>query len=197
MQPNKLNDLLQKIDIYLLDQILKGSISFGMKILDAGCGSGRNCNYLLEQGFDVIGIDIDSNNIKLLQEKYSKNRFFISKIETVSFTKASFDYIICNAVLHFAKNEAHFLQMFDSLFHLLQPNGTLFIRMTSNIGIENRVVPIKDGVYKIPDGSIRFLLTRELFQKLKNRYPFTMVTPLKTVNVADVRCMTTMIIKKN
>ena len=197
MQPNKLNDLLQKIDIYLLDQILKGSISFEMKILDAGCGSGRNCSYLLEQGFDVIGIDIDSNNIKLLQEKYSKNRFFISKIETVSFPKASFDYIICNAVLHFAENEAHFLQMFDSLFHILHQNGTLFIRMTSNIGIENRVVPIKNGVYKIPDGSTRFLLTRELFQKLKDKYHFTMVAPLKTVNVADVRCMTTMIIKKN
>jgi tellurite methyltransferase len=35
------------IDIYLFDQLLKGSIQPGMRVLDAGCGSGRNLVYLL------------------------------------------------------------------------------------------------------------------------------------------------------
>ena len=39
-----------QIDIYLFDQLLKGRISPGMRILDAGCGSGRNLVYFLREG---------------------------------------------------------------------------------------------------------------------------------------------------
>ena len=35
------------IDIYLFDQLLRGRIVPGMRIFDAGCGSGRNLVYLL------------------------------------------------------------------------------------------------------------------------------------------------------
>jgi tellurite methyltransferase len=37
------------IDIYLFDQLLRGRIAPGMRILDAGCGSGRNLVYLLRE----------------------------------------------------------------------------------------------------------------------------------------------------
>ncbi|MFT3743892.1 MAG: hypothetical protein QM785_06305 [Pyrinomonadaceae bacterium] len=39
------------IDIYLFDQIQKGRFSPGMKILDAGCGGGRNIHWLLRNGY--------------------------------------------------------------------------------------------------------------------------------------------------
>jgi tellurite methyltransferase len=39
------------IDIYLFDQILRGNISPGMKIFDAGCGAGRNIVYLFREGY--------------------------------------------------------------------------------------------------------------------------------------------------
>jgi SAM-dependent methyltransferase len=35
------------IDIYLFDQLLKGRIGSRDRVLDAGCGSGRNLTYLL------------------------------------------------------------------------------------------------------------------------------------------------------
>ena len=38
------------IDIYVFDQILRGNIAPGMRVLDAGCGYGRNLVYLLREG---------------------------------------------------------------------------------------------------------------------------------------------------
>lgn len=49
-----LNKLLGNIDIYLLDQILKGRFTKEMRILDAGCGEGRNLIYFLHEGFQVL-----------------------------------------------------------------------------------------------------------------------------------------------
>jgi hypothetical protein len=47
------------IDIYLFDQLLRGRIERGMRVLDVGCGSGRNIVYLLREGYDVFGVDAD------------------------------------------------------------------------------------------------------------------------------------------
>ncbi|HIE45828.1 MAG TPA: class I SAM-dependent methyltransferase, partial [Flavobacteriaceae bacterium] len=122
--------------------------------------------------------------------------FKVAKLEAIPFNKDYFDYIICNAVLHFANNEIHFFKMFSELFRVLKTNGTLFIRMTSDFGIENSVNEIENGVYDIPDGSTRFLLTNTILEKLKNKYNFDFIEPLKTVNVNNLRCMSTLIIKK-
>jgi SAM-dependent methyltransferase len=52
------------IDIYLFDQLLRGNIAPGMRILDAGCGSGRNIVYLLQEGYDISAIDENPAAIK-------------------------------------------------------------------------------------------------------------------------------------
>jgi len=196
MKPKQLNALLQNMDIYLLDQVLKGRITLDMQILDAGCGNGRNSAYLLRQKHYLIGIDSDAEKIRTLQEIFPKDDFFVSNIKKMPFKKEQFDFIICNAVLHFAENTTDFFEMMRELFRVLKPNGTLFIRMTSDIGIENNVTEIKEGVYKIPDGSTRFLLTKKLLKSLSETFLFDFTEPLKTVNVNYLRCMTTLVIKK-
>ncbi len=51
------------IDIYLFDQLLKGRIVPGMRVLDAGCGAGRNLLYFLRSGFEVCAVDESSDAI--------------------------------------------------------------------------------------------------------------------------------------
>ena len=46
-----------QIDIYLFDQLLRGRIRAGMRVLDAGCGSGRNLVYLLQSGVEVFATE--------------------------------------------------------------------------------------------------------------------------------------------
>ena len=58
-----LNERFGDIDIYLFDQILRGRITPGMRVLDAGCGFGRNLVYFLREGYEVFGVDADPHAI--------------------------------------------------------------------------------------------------------------------------------------
>ncbi len=57
MSEESLQELFGSIDIYLFDQLLKGRLVSGMRVLDAGCGSGRNLVYFLRNGYEVFGVD--------------------------------------------------------------------------------------------------------------------------------------------
>ena len=52
-----------QIDIYVFDQILRGNIASGMRVLDAGCGYGRNLVHLLREGCEVFALDLDANAV--------------------------------------------------------------------------------------------------------------------------------------
>ena len=62
-----LNLLFGNIDIYLLDQILKDRFKPHFKILDAGCGEGRNLIYFVRNEYQVYGIDRNADAIKMLK----------------------------------------------------------------------------------------------------------------------------------
>lgn len=201
MEPkNYLQKLLGDTDIYLLDQIMKGRFRASDKILDAGCGNGRNMHWFLQNSFEIYGIDMNEENINVLKNKnpnLSEERLQIFKVEKMNFPDNYFDHVICSAVLHFAKNTIHFKQMFTEMLRVLKSDGILFIRMTSDIGIENTIRLIADGVYQIPDGSNRFLLTKNFLAECMRENNLSFIEPLKTVNVNDERCMTTLVLRKN
>lgn len=185
-------------DIYLLDQIMKGRYKANDTILDAGCGYGRNLHWFLRNNIVIYGIDQDANAILDLRRRHPAiaERFRQSAVEKLPFEHAQFDHIISSAVLHFAKDTAHFRQMISEMVRVLKPSGSLFIRMTSDIGIEDKVQPAGDGVYDIPDGSRRWLLTRDLLEDVMRKNGLSFLEPLKTVNVNDIRCMSTVVLRK-
>jgi len=201
MELPAINQHFGNIDIYLLDQILKNKFQLGMKVLDAGCGEGRNLMHFINSGYDVFGIDINPMAIKVLQfivssirPDLNKNHFKEEDIAYLSFPDKTFDLIIASAVLHFAKDHNHFFKMVEQLIRRLKCGAMLFIRMASDIGLENLVVAKGSGRFLIPDGSERFLLTREVLKKLDNLYTLKYLEPFKTVNVSDLRCMSTLIV---
>lgn len=196
---NTIQQQLGQTDIYLIDQILKGRYKLHDKILDAGCGNGRNMQWFLQNNFNISGIDICKEAIDILKNIYPAlpaDRFLVSAIEETIFKDNYFDHIICSAVLHFANNTAQFKKMIAELIRILKPGGTLFIRMASDTGIENKVQLIADGVYSIPDGSKRFLLTKTLLADCLLQHNLKFIEPFKTVNVADIRCMSTLLLQK-
>jgi tellurite methyltransferase len=203
MTIQELNNELGNIDIYLFDQILKGRYQSNDKILDAGCGEGRNIIYFMKNGYQVYGIDQNPSAIRMVQYLFTginslklKDRFIIGSINSIPFSDNTFNAVICSAVLHFAENEDMFFTMFSELFRVIQSGGTIFIRMASNIGAEGRLPVSKDKKTFLPDGSYRFLLTREYLQILELKHQFTYLEPVKTVNVQDQRWMTTLVLQK-
>jgi len=191
-----LEEVIGSTDIYLIDQIMKGRYKAGDIILDAGCGYGRNLHWFLRNNVVIYGIDQDLNAIHDLQRHHPAiaERFRQSAVEMIPFGEGQFDHIISSAVLHFAKDTEHFGQMIAEMVRVLKPSGSLFIRMTSDIGIEDSVQPVGDGVYDLPDGSRRFLLTRTVLADMMRKNGLSFLEPLKTVNVNDVRCMSTLLL---
>src|SRR5215467_14324462 len=95
-----------QIDIYVFDQILKGRISPGMRVLDAGCGSGRNLVYFLREGYEVYAVDPDVQAVegvralaRTLAPPLPQSNFRVEAVEQMSFGDACADVVICNTVL--------------------------------------------------------------------------------------------------
>jgi tellurite methyltransferase len=203
LSPAELHQLLGNIDLYLLDQILKGQFQPSMKILDAGCGEGRNLVYFLNSRFDVYGIDKNENSIEELKAAtlkivpgYDLSKFKVGSLEQLPYSTRTFDAVICSAVLHFAENEEHFKAMVKEMWRVLKYGGFLFSRLASDIGIESLVKPLGSRRFQIPDGSVRFLVNEEILENITSELGGVLMEPIKTVNVQNNRCMTNWIISK-
>ena len=193
---------LQNTDIYIVDQILKGRFDNVKNILDVGCGSGRNISYFLQNDFNVFGIDPNEKRLEETKQLVSKlntttplSNFKIGTAEQIPFNN-NFDLIICNAVLHFAKNKNQFEEMLFSMWKKLNTNGILFIRLASNIGIENLVKPIGNNNYILPDGSTRYLVSEKMLLDYIAQLNAKLLDPIKTTNVQNLRSMSTWILRK-
>jgi len=205
MSPEELNHLLGNIDLYLLDQILKGRFAPGMRILDAGCGEGRNLVYFIRQGMDVWGIDRNPEALKLLR-MYGKSlhpgfdpeKIIEDDAADISLPPVSFDGIISSAVLHFAESHDHFRQMFAELARLLRPGGILFVRTAMLEGIATEAEALDQaGRYLLPDGSERYLLSQPLLEELCSWYQLAFLEPLKYVVVHQARSMGSFVLQKH
>lgn len=203
MTYQELNHELGNIDIYLLDAILKGRFSPGMRILDAGCGEGRNLQWFIRNHYDAWGCDSNPAAIQMLQyvarslnPNFDRNRFITAAVEDLPYPDEMFDAIICNAVLHFSENQDHFKKMWAQLYRSLKTGGILFVRTASIFGIEPLVEQMENGKYMLPDGSIRFLLSPDLLDELIKKPSFKSLEPVKTVLVQNARSMTTLVLEK-
>jgi trans-aconitate methyltransferase len=188
---------IKNIDIYLLDQMLKGRIQPSHKILDAGCGTGRNIKLLINEGYTVAAIDEKEAVINELKSSYPdiQQNFTNTSIEDFKTTE-QFDFIICNAVLHFAGGHEQFDQQFEQLISLLSCQGTLFVRMTTDIGIKELLSTNNDGVYNLPDHTTRYLITNDKLNQLLAKHELELIEPVKTVVVAGKRSMATLVFKR-
>jgi len=187
------------IDIYLFDQLLKGRIPRGSRVLDAGCGSGRNLVYLLREGYEVFGVDADPAAIAAVRDlapHLPATNFRVEPLEAITFDEASVDFVISSAVLHFARDDGEFQAMLLGSWRPLKPGGIFFCRLASTIGIENQVKRIEGRRFRLPDGSTRYLADEKLLADKGARLGGELVDPLKTTVVQNQRSMTTWVMRK-
>ena len=192
------------IDIYLFDQLQKGRLDRAVNVLDAGCGGGRNLVYLLKNGFNVFATDAAPKAIEqvralaaTLAPDLPLGNFPVVPVEKMPFDDQQFDFVVSNAVLHFARDGQHFDAMLTEMWRVLREGGILFARLASSIGIADRVQPLGNGRYRLPDGSERFLVDEAMLLEMTNRLNASLLDPIKTTNVQNLRCMTTWCVRKN
>ena len=194
------------IDIYLFDQILRGRVRPGMVVLDAGCGAGRNLSYFLREGYEVFAIDENPEAIgqtRTLKEELhptlSDDNLRVEPLESATLDADSIDFIINSAVLHFARDTVHFEAMLSQMVRLLKPGGVFFCRTASLIGLETlsrRMERLSDRRFRLPDGSVRYLVDEAQLIQLTEAFPGRLMDPLKTTVVQGQRSMTTWVVQK-
>ena len=115
-------------------------------------------------GYEVCGNDADANaiaQVRALAASLAAGRdhdFRVEPIEQTSFPDQHADVVMASAVLHFARDPAHFEAMLRQLWRVLKPGGIFFARLASTIGIADEVRPLGRGRYRLPDGSDRYLV---------------------------------------
>jgi SAM-dependent methyltransferase len=193
------------IDIYLFDQILRGNIRPGMRVVDAGCGAGRNLVYLLREGYEVFGVDADAAAVEsvrrtagLIAPDLPTANFQVAAIEEMPFPDAFADVVICHSVLHFARDEAHFDAMVRGLWRVLRPGGMLFCRLGSTIGAGDGIVfePLGGRRFRMAHGAEWLLVDEAMLMGLTRTLGGELIDPLKTSVVQGQRCMTTWVVRK-
>jgi len=198
-----LQEQFGQIDIYLFDQLLKGRISPGMRVVDAGCGSGRNLVYFLREGYEVFAADSDPLAVesvrslaRTLAPSLPASNFRVEAVEHMSFDVSSADLVVSNTVLHFARDDAHFESMLQRMWRILKPGGIFFCRVGSLIGMESQVKRIEGRRYWSPDGSERYLVDEALLRSATERLGGELADPLRTTVVHGQRAMTTWVMRK-
>jgi SAM-dependent methyltransferase len=189
------------IDIYVFDQILRGNLAAGMTVLDAGCGYGRNLVHLLREGCNIYALDANVEGVEHVRQLAAElapglgtDHFQVGAIEKMPFADGFADAVICNSVLHFARDEQQFLAMLEELWRVLRPGGLLFCRLGSRIGMEFE--ELRPHIYRIGDGSEWFLVDEAELLQITRQMDAVLVDPLKTTIVQDHRCMTTWVLRK-
>jgi SAM-dependent methyltransferase len=191
------------IDIYLFDQLLRGRFDERRRVLDAGCGSGRNLPFLITRGFDVHAIDEDPAAIAAtrtlaarLNPALPPDNIRQGALHALPWADGSMDAVICSAVLHFARDRTHFEGMVDDMWRVLAPGGLFFARLASSIGIERRISETV-GRVRLPDGSERFVVDEPYLLERTHELGAHLLDPIKTTNVHNQRCMTTWVLERD
>ena len=197
-----IRELFGDIDIYLFDQLARGRFDHRRRVLDVGCGAGRNLRYLLAHDYDCHGIDRDASAIAQLRRDAQSlgqgdadARFIVGDVETLPWGAHAFDVVISSAVLHFADNRQNFELMVAEMWRVLAPGGLLFARLASTIGLEGFGALAGQRV-RLPDGSDRFVVDEAMLLELTAQLGGRLADPLKTTNVQNLRAMTTWCVLK-
>jgi SAM-dependent methyltransferase len=191
-----------EIDIYLFDQLLRGRFDRRRRVLDAGCGRGRNLPFFLRHRFDVRAVDADPEAIRLVREIVAALhpalptvQIHCGPLDALPWDDGSTDAVVCSAVLHFARDERDFGAALREMWRILAPGGLFFARLATSIGLE-RQLSAATGRVRLPDGTDRFVVDEPTILAWTASLGGVLADPLKTTNVQNLRSMTTWVMEK-
>lgn len=103
-------------------------------VLDAGCGSGRDCNYISSQGYRCEGVDLSEGLLKIARESYPSIHFQIGDLRKLPFPDSTFGGVWANASLLHLEKTSDVKKALSEFNRLLKPDGILFVRVKAQLG---------------------------------------------------------------
>ena len=131
------------------------------RILDVGCGSGKDVQYFIDYGFQAVGIDASENMIREAKKKVADGDFKIMNLFSLDFPKESFDAAWVLDTVSFI-DKADMPKFLSSIYDVLKSNAVIFISARQGVG-ETEIEYEKLGNSKI---NIAFFYQEEMEELL-------------------------------
>lgn len=96
------------------------------RVIDIGCGPGRDAKIFSDYGLEVVGIDFSPNMIQIAKQNAPNCSFHIMDIEAIVFSSETFDGVWANcALLHVPKKNIHLV--LRKIYAILKSKGSLYL----------------------------------------------------------------------
>ena len=105
-------------------------IPVGGKVMDLGCGSGRDVKWFCEHGYDASGIDASEDLAAQAREHYGVH-VEIGAIEEWHAEEPYDGLWCCASLMHLKDTECR--KFFENLEHNLKPGGTIYVSVKSGV----------------------------------------------------------------
>jgi len=120
-------------------------LSPSLKVLDVGCGPGLFTEFIIEQGVEGQGVDIDPALVSAaktrIDQRGGKGRFLVGRVEQLPYQDRVFDICVANSILEHASDWQATL---EEVTRVLKPGGLLVFYTT------NRLHPFQNEVNGFP-----------------------------------------------
>jgi SAM-dependent methyltransferase len=138
------------------------------RILDLGCGEGRNTLYLSRAGFQTVGLDLSAKAVRalgnnLFEEEAKDGGAVVGDARRLPFAGSSFDGVLAHHLFDHLDAEGMAQAMLEA-FRVLQPGGILLLTLytSSPAPISKQTLTDDDGTVFFAGGTHKGLLTRPL-----------------------------------
>lgn len=149
----------------------------GRKVVDLGCGAGRDAEVFVKNKFDYLGTDISKGMIAIAKKRVPKGQFLVMDLYKLKLPKESFDgFWAAASLLHIPKSRAG--KVLGSIRELLKKNGVGFISLKQKKHLEEGVITqnILSGKVMIrPIKRFFAFYTKAEFKKILERSGFRLI----------------------
>ena len=175
---------------FLTDFFSKIDNSSNKKVLDIGCGGGRNTELLYNLGFDIFACDLHDEMVKFTKQRISRlnkektERIISASMLSLPYADKTFDYIISNGVFHNVNCLEEFNKSTEEAVRVLKNNGKLILNMFSAKVIDLNLELSKDFIYITPQKLPMVLLPKQIIEKIlfkNNLHSVSKITETETV----------------
>ena len=142
------------------------------KVLDLGCGQGRDALPLANLGYEVTGVDISKVGIDQMMREVKKHKLKVKGIidDIYQFpVDSSFDFILLDSMLHFYKRDSEKeVALVQRIMKEMRIGATLCILVNKSTTTEPVLESILDDVRGnwdlLQDKYVRFPKTNSLYR---------------------------------
>jgi len=113
----------------LIDRLIERDLLVpGSTVLDLGCGTGRHSRHLAGRGFDVTGIDLSAESLRIARGSEGSNLRFLRQDMRLPFRAGRFDHIL-NLFTSFGyfDDPSDHMSVVHNIASALRPGGTLVL----------------------------------------------------------------------